>query len=62
MLLSQTANFDLSTLLGWGTSVLEWFITSMTTIFSFFMAHPALFIWMIVSLIGSAFIFLRKLF
>lgn len=62
MLLSEAATFDLTTLLGWGTSVLQWFITSMTTIFGFFMAHPALFIWMIVSLIGAAFIFLRKLF
>lgn len=61
MLLTGGSSFTLETLTQSATSVLSWFIDSMESILGFMLANPALLIWIIVSLIGAAFIFIRKL-
>lgn len=58
----EGAAFTLASLLESGSSVLTWFISSMTSILNFMTTNTALMIWLFVSLIGAAFIFLRKLF
>lgn len=57
-----TANpFQLSTLLESATSVLTWFLTSFGSIMSFFTEHTALLAWLVVSLVGAALVYFRKL-
>lgn len=60
-LLLAATGLQLDTFLGYGTSVLEWFITSLGSIISFFVANPALLIWPIVGLAGVVFVYFRKL-
>lgn len=50
----------IDTFTGFGTSVLSWFITSFTSIITWMLANPISFVWLVVSLIGAAFVFLRK--
>lgn len=59
MLLTESA-FTLASLLESGTTVLTWFITAMGSVLNFMTSNSALLIWLIVSLIGAACIFLRK--
>ena len=61
LLLSGGTGLQLDTFLGYGTSVLEWFITSLGSIISFFIANPALLLWSIVGLAGLVFIYFKKL-
>lgn len=50
----------IDTFTGYGTSVLTWLISCFTSILSFMLSNPICFIWLIVSLIGTAFVFLRR--
>lgn len=61
VLLTAQTGLQLDTILGYGTTVLTWFITSFGSIISFFVQNPALFLWFIVSLVGAGFVFFRKL-
>ena len=54
-------SFQLSTLLESATSVLTWFLTSFGSIMSFFTEHTALLAWLVVSLVGTALVYFRKL-
>lgn len=45
---------------GYATDVLTWMITSFGSIITFMLANPICFVWLIVSLIGAVFVFLRK--
>lgn len=51
---------DISTFTGYASSVLTWIISSFSTILTFMLANPICFVWLIVSLIGVAFVFLRR--
>ena len=55
------AGLSLETLLGYGTSVLTWFLTSFGSILKFFMDNPGLLIWFFVSLAGVGLVFFKKL-
>lgn len=61
-LIAQTAATaaDLGTFTDWGTSVLTWIISSFTKVLEFMLANPICFVWLIVSLIGVVFVFLRR--
>lgn len=54
------ATADISTFTGYASSVLTWIISSFSTILAFMLANPICFVWLIVSLIGVAFVFLRR--
>ena len=60
-LLTASTSFQLETLLSSATSVLTWFLTSFGSIMSFFTEHTALLAWLVVSLVGSALVYFRKL-
>lgn len=60
-LLTAESSFQLSTLLESATSVLTWFLTSFGSIMSFFTEHTALLAWLVVSLVGAALVYFRKL-
>lgn len=57
---AATSAADLSTFTEWGTSVLSWIISSFGTVLQFMLANPICFVWLIVSLIGVVFVFLRR--
>lgn len=59
---ATTGGLQLETLLGYGTDVLAWFISSFGTILTYFMSNPGLLIWFFIGLAGVAFVFFRKLF
>lgn len=61
LLLTSQTGLQLDTFLGYGTSVLQWFITSLGSIISFFVQNPALLIWPIVALAGVCFVYFKKL-
>lgn len=52
--------FDFSSFTGWATSVLTWILTSFTSVLNWMLANPFVFIWLIISLIGVVFVFLRR--
>lgn len=56
----SSANADLTTFFGFGTSALTWIITCFGTILNFMLANPICFIGLIFSLIGTAFVYLRS--
>lgn len=51
---------DLSTFFNLATSALTWLITSFGTILNFMLANPICFVWLVFSIIGTAFVFLRS--
>lgn len=51
---------DISTFTTWGTSILTWIISSFSSVLAFMLANPICFVWLIVSLIGVVFVFLRR--
>lgn len=57
---AATAAADLTTFTDWGTSILGWIVQSFTTVLQFMLANPICFVWLIVSLIGVVFVFLRR--
>lgn len=59
--LLTATSFQLSTLLESATSVLNWFLTSFGSIMSFFTENTALLAWLVVSLVGAALVYFRKL-
>ncbi len=61
LLLTGGTSLQLDTFLGYGTSILEWMITSLGSIISFFVANPALLLWPIVALAGVVFVYFKKL-
>lgn len=60
VLASSSTNADISTFLGYATSILTWLITSFGSILTFMLANPICFVWLIISIIGAAFVFLRR--
>lgn len=60
LLLNSSTGADISTFTDLGTSLLGWLITSFTTVLTFMLANPICFVWLIVSLIGVVFVFLRR--
>lgn len=60
VLLTSGTGLQLETFLGYGDTILQWFIDSFGTIISFLVANPALLTWAIVSLAGAAFIYFKK--
>lgn len=58
---SETPSADISTFTGWATSMLQWFITSMTTILNFFLSHPIVLVGLVMSLIVAAIGMLRHI-
>lgn len=59
-LASAASAADLSTFTEWGTDILAWIVSSFTTVLNFMLANPICFVWLIVSLIGVVFVFLRR--
>lgn len=57
---SSTPSADITTFTGYATSVLTWIISSFTSVLTFMLANPICFVWLIVSLIGVVFVFLRR--
>lgn len=60
ILASAATTADLTTFTNWGTSILTWIISSFTSVLQFMLANPICFVWLIVSLIGVVFVFLRR--
>lgn len=60
LLASAATTADLTTFTTWGTSILTWIISSFTSVLQFMLANPICFVWLIVSLIGVVFVFLRR--
>lgn len=60
MLLSGTG-LQLETITSAGTALLTWLLTSFGSIFNFFLENPGLFLWLVVSLVGTALVYFRKL-
>lgn len=55
-----TPTADITTFTGWATSVLSWILESFTSVLSWMLGHPIVFVWLVVSLIGVVFVFLRR--
>lgn len=60
VLAASTTNADLSTFFSLATSALTWLITSFSSILNFMLANPICFVWLVFSIIGTAFVFLRS--
>lgn len=58
--LSAATGATIDTFTGFGTSILTWFITCFTSIITWMLANPISFVWLVVSLIGAAFVFLQR--
>lgn len=54
------ANADISTFLELGTSVVTWLITTFGSILTFMLANPICFLGLILSIVGTAFVYLRS--
>lgn len=61
IMLTASGGLQIDGFLGYATSILEWIITSLGSVITFFISNPALLIWPVVSLIGILFIYFRKL-
>lgn len=61
MLLASSTSADISTFTGFATSVLTWLITSFGSLLTFMLANPICFVGLILSLIGSACVYLRAI-
>lgn len=61
LLASSTAAADINTFTGFATSVLSWLITSFGSLLTFMLANPICFVGLILSLIGSACVYLRAI-
>ena len=62
MIYLSGTGFELGSLMDSATQVLQWFITSLGSILTFFTSNTALLVWFLVSLVGAGFVFFRKLF
>lgn len=60
ILLEGTTAADFSTFLQFATSVLTWMLTSFTSIVTWMLANPIAFWGLVVSVIGTAFVYLRS--
>lgn len=60
VLAQAASSADLTTFTTWGTSILTWIVGGFTTVLNFMLANPICFVWLIVSLIGVVFVFLRR--
>lgn len=60
ILLTVASNADISIFLEFGTSVLTWMLTSFGSIVTFLMTNPIAVIGIILSLIGTCFVYLRS--
>lgn len=61
MLLTSSGGLQLNTITEAGTALLTWMITSFGAIFAFFLANPGLFLWLVMSLVGTVLVYFRKL-
>lgn len=61
MLLEAATTADISTFTGFASSVLTWLITSFGSLLTFMLANPICFVGLILSLIGSACVYLRAI-
>ena len=57
---SGSATADITTFTGWATSVLTWILSSFTSVLEWMLVHPIVFVWLVISLIGVVFVFLRR--
>ncbi len=62
VLMSAASGFSLETLLSYASSLLTWVLTSMTSVFNFFLSNPGLMIWFILGIVGLVFVYVRQLF
>lgn len=60
LLTTATGAADISTFLEFGTSVLTWMLSSFGSIVTFLMTNPIAVIGIIISLIGTCFVYLRS--
>ena len=58
--LATASGATIDTFITFGTNVLTWIITSFTTIMDWMLKNPIVFIWLVISLIGAVFVFLRR--
>ena len=57
---TSTPAADFSTFTGWATTILTWIISSFTSVLTWMLQNPIVFVWLVVSLIGVVFVFLRR--
>lgn len=60
IVLTSTQTADISTFLEMGTSVVTWLITTFGSILTFMLANPICFLGLILSIVGTAFVYLRS--
>ena len=60
-LLTSSGGLQLEKITSAGTALLTWMISCFTSIFSFFLDNPGLFLWLVMSLVGTALVYFRKL-
>ena len=60
IVLTSTQTADISTFLELGTSVVTWLITTFGSILTFMLANPICFLGLIMSIVGTAFVYLRS--
>ena len=60
IVLTSTQTADISTFLELGTSVVTWLITTFGSILTFMLANPICFLGLILSIVGTAFVYLRS--
>ena len=61
VLLTGGTGLQLETITSAGTALLTWMLACFGSIFSFFLENPGLFLWLVVSLVGTALVYFRKL-
>lgn len=54
------ATADVSTFLELGTSVVTWLLTTFGSILTFMLANPICFLGLIMTIVGTAFVYLRS--
>lgn len=59
-ILMTASNADVGTFLTLGTEVVTWLITTFGSILNFMLANPICFIGLIMTLVGTAFVYLRS--
>lgn len=57
---TPSSGADISKFLEWATSILTWMLTGFTSVLTWMLANPIVFVWLVVSLIGVVFVFLRR--
>lgn len=60
ILMTATSTADVSTFLELGTSVVTWLLTQFGAILTFMLANPICFLGLIMTIVGTAFVYLRS--